>query len=188
VPLVPDDPAFETERLRARRWRIDDAEAAYAIYSRPEVTRYLGAAGRPVESLEAQRAGLERILKAYDERPGFGGWALELRDDGTLLGSVLLKPLPAAEEIEVGWHLAPDHWGHGYATEAGAGAIAYGWRLGLDEIYAIVRVENDPSKRVARRLGMTSLGLTDRYYGVEAELFRIARADEPIAPAGPISG
>ena len=64
MPLVPDDAVFETARLRARRWRTDDAQAAYAIYSQAEVTRYLGAAGRPVGSLDQQRANLERIVKA----------------------------------------------------------------------------------------------------------------------------
>jgi RimJ/RimL family protein N-acetyltransferase len=181
--VVTDDVVFETERLRARRWRPADAEAAYAIYSRPEVTRYLGAEGKPTQSLEQQRANLERIAAQYDERPGFGGWALELRDTAAIVGAVLLKPLPAAEEIEVGWHLAPERWGNGYATEAGAAAIAHGWRVGLDEIYAIVRPENERSLRVARRLGMTSLGITDRYYGVEAELFRIGRGDAASGPA-----
>jgi RimJ/RimL family protein N-acetyltransferase len=175
--VVASDVVFETDRLRARRWRPDDAEAAYEIYSLPEVTRYLGAEGRPVESLEQQRANLERIAASYDERPGFGGWALELRDTDVILGAVLLKPLPAAEEIEVGWHLAPEHWGNGYATEAGAATIEHGWRIGLEEIYAIVRPENERSLAVARRLGMTGLGITDRYYGVEAELFRIGRDD-----------
>ena len=183
--MAVHSPVFSTERLTARRWSLDDADVAYAMYSRPEVTRYLGAEGRPMPSLEQQREALARIVAGYDAQPGLGSWAIEVRTTGDVVGAVLLKPLPAATEIEVGWHLAPEHWGNGYATEAATAALRHGFgTLGLTEIYAVVRPENERSLRVARRLGMTSLGRTDRYYGVEAELFRIGRDEVPVdAPA-----
>jgi len=166
---------FETERLRARPWTLDDAEAAYEIYRSPEVARYLGSVPQPVESVEAMRERLERWLGVNDALAGtgYGFWALETHD-GTLVGATLLKPLPDAEEVEVGWHLGTAHWGSGYATESARGAIAYGFeRCGLDVVYAVIVAENIASIAVARRLGMTYEGSTDRYYGKALELFSI---------------
>lgn len=91
---------------------------------------------------------------------------------------MLLLPLEEAdEEVEVGWHLNPDHWGRGYATEAGRGALSLAFgACGLAEVLAVVYPDNAKSIAVCRRLGMTHLGQTDRFYGVTLELFRL-RAD-----------
>jgi RimJ/RimL family protein N-acetyltransferase len=57
---------------------------------------------------------------------------------------------------EVGWRLAREHWGHGYATEAGAAALAFGFEeIGLDEIVAFAVADNARSRRVMERLGMS---------------------------------
>lgn len=187
---------FSTERLIARDWTTADAESAFAIYGRDEVARWLGAAPRrPAASVEAMRARLERIiaLNAQHSQP-YGLWALELRGGGAVIGAVLLLPLPGdGGEVEVGWHLNPDHWGHGYATEAGRGALglAFG-ACGLAEVLAVVYPDNARSIAVCQRLGMTHLGRTDRYFGVTLELFRIrdearelgGEAREPAGEAG----
>ncbi len=172
---------FSTERLIAREWTTDDAEDAFAIYGREEVARWLGAPPqRPTASVEAMRANLERIIaRNAQHSQQYGLWALELRGSGTVIGAVLLVPLAEADgEVEVGWHLNPDHWGHGYATEAGRGALrlAFG-PCGLAEVLAVVYPDNAKSIAVCRRLGMTHLGQTDRYYRVTLELFRLRAAD-----------
>ena len=184
---------FSTPRLIARDWTTADAESAFAIYGREEVARWLGAAPRrPAASVEAMRARLERIiaLNARHSQP-YGLWALELRGSGAVIGAVLLLPLPGGGgEVEVGWHLNPDHWGHGYATEAGRGALglAFG-ACGLAEVLAVVYPDNARSIAVCRRLGMTHLGRTDRYFGATLELFRIRdEAREPGGEAGEPSG
>ena len=82
-------------------------------------------------------------------------------------------------EVEVGWHLHPDSWGNGYATEAARAALRRGFAAGLDEILAVVRPGNEASVAVCRRLGMTPLGRTTRWYDTELEVFRAAAA-----PAG----
>ena len=80
------------------------------------------------------------------------------------------------EDIEVGWHLHPDSWGHGYATEAARGAVERGLAAGLDEIYAVVSPGNAASMAVARRLGMASIGRhTNWYGGEELETFVLRR-------------
>ncbi|TCC60522.1 N-acetyltransferase [Kribbella pittospori] len=74
---------------------------------------------------------------------------------------------------EVGWHFDPDAWGRGLATESAGGAIARGFKAGLDEIHAVVRPDNTASLAVCRRLGMRSIGRTSRWYAAELEAFLI---------------
>ena len=165
---------FDTARLVVVPWRDDHAEVAHAAYSLPEFVRYLGNP-TPHPDLDHTRTWIARIR----EREPQGFWAVETRDDRQLAGAALLQPLPdGAGEWEVGWHVFPPHQRNGYATEIGRGAVAYGFdRAGLDEIYAIVVPDNVASLAVARAVGMTPVGRTDRYYGITAELFVIRRGD-----------
>jgi RimJ/RimL family protein N-acetyltransferase len=82
-----------------------------------------------------------------------------------------------AGEVEVGWHFHPDSWSYGYATEAARATIARGFEHGLAEIHAVVRPDNAPSIAVCRRLGMTPLGRTSRWYGTELEAFVVGRGE-----------
>jgi hypothetical protein len=99
---------FETERLVAREWTLDDTEAAYGIYRDPEVVRFLGSVPVPVESVDAMRARVERWIAGNDalRGTGYGFWALATHD-GTLVGATLLKPLPDAEESRSAGTSAP---------------------------------------------------------------------------------
>jgi RimJ/RimL family protein N-acetyltransferase len=170
------DVAFETERLIVRNWRPDDARRVFDIYSRIEVAQWLGATPRPMGSTEEADRLVERWAELNDTDPATGRWALERRSDGEVAGTVVLVRLPDGDgELEVGWHLHPDSWHHGYATEAGRGALAWGFGRGLEEIFAVVRPANLASLAVCRRLGMAELGPTDRYYGTRLELFRATR-------------
>ncbi|WP_166386857.1 GNAT family N-acetyltransferase [Catellatospora methionotrophica] len=170
------------QRLIVREWTGSSADLArnYDIYRREGVTRWLG---MPVPLSEPAQSQLviDRRREFYAAEPGYGVWAAERRDTGVVAGSVLLKPLPKPTdgpgegEVEIGWHFHPDSWGHGYATEAAQAVLAHGWALGLAEIHAIARPDNAPSLAVMRRLGMTRLGRTHRWYGIEAELYVISK-------------
>ena len=173
---------FETPRLLVRTWDPGaDAAPAFEIYRDPEVMRYLGfPTGAPRKSVEEQREALEKTIARYAAlNDGTGAWAIVRKPDDQIVGTCLLKRLPDADkkdtnDIEVGWHLGRPYWGNGYATEAGRGAIEYGFNvLKLPAIFAVVYAENVASIRVTQRLGMTPLGKTDKYYGVELELFRV---------------
>lgn len=167
---------FETARLRARDWQDRDLPTHFEMYSDPQVVQFIGM--EPLQTLDDSKKHLERIARLVQRyRPGLGGWCLEHKDSGEVVGLVLLKNLPDADggltaDIEVGWHLARRHWGHGYATEAGQGALAYGFEtMGLDRIHAVVNTRNEASMAVAHRLGMVHQGTTDRYYGQTLEWF-----------------
>ena len=177
---------FETERLVVRPWTAADADRHFDMYSRWEVARWLGSVPAPLESPEESVARIDRwaALTRRDDR--FGIWAVEVADTGIVAGTVLLVPMPLTGEdrprspeeggdVEVGWHLHPDCWGQGYATEAARAAIGKGFAAGLSEVVAIVYADNEPSMRVCRRLGMEGTGRTDKWYGVELESFRIRR-------------
>ena len=82
------------------------------------------------------------------------GAAIE-RSSGRLVGISGTQPLGTTGDLEVGWIFARDTWGRGYATEAGAAAMRYVLEtLGRPRAVAIIDPDNEPSKRVARRLGM----------------------------------
>jgi len=169
---------YETERLIVRPWTHgeSDVDRIFDTYSRWEVARWLGATPRALTAREEADAAVDRWAGRASADGRFGVWAIEVRDTGALAGTVLLVNLPDSEEIEVGWHLHPDSWGYGYATEAARGAIAKGFTEGLDEIFAVVRPDNERSLAVCRRLGMTHLGSSDRWYDQALELFRIGSA------------
>jgi RimJ/RimL family protein N-acetyltransferase len=175
---------LRTERLQLRPWRPDDdadVAAAFDIYRRDEVARWLGAAPKPWPSEEATRERLAR-WSAIDVRdPGYGMWAVVPDDVGRPVGTVLLVRLPDAEgemtdDVEVGWHVHPDHWGHGYATEASRALLDHAFgTLGLTTVNAVAYAGNEPSFAVMRRLGMTRRGTTDRWYGVTLEWWSVSR-------------
>jgi RimJ/RimL family protein N-acetyltransferase len=189
---------FTTARLIARDWTADDLDAAFAIYGRDEVARWLGPQPRyPVPSLEQMRQVLDRRIARGAEQPEYGLWPIELRAAGQVAGAVLLAPLPGDNTgVEIGWHLNPDYWGAGYATEAGRGAVALAFgldRVGpeqvgpavasrparpvLDRVQALVDPDNVRSLNVCRRLGMRHVGQTGEYYGLVFELFELSRQD-----------
>ena len=172
APTAP----YRTERLTLRAWTEADATDHFAVYSQWEVMRWLGADPQPITD-PAQ--SVPRILRwATLRNDPFGIWAVVPDAVGRPVGSALLGPLQDGAgsplpEFEVGWHLHPDHWGHGYATESARLLLDLAWQSGLDEVWAVVRPGNDRSTAVAERLGMSPQGLTDRWYGVPLQSYRV---------------
>jgi RimJ/RimL family protein N-acetyltransferase len=161
---------LRTERLKLRAWTTSGADIARLtdIYSREEIARWVGGTPSvPPEELVSRWAA----VSALDDR--YGCWAIEC-PDGPVAGTVLFKPLPnGVGEVEVGWHLHPDSWGHGYATEAARAVIDRGFAAGVPEVYAVVRPGNVASMAVCSRLGMQRIGIFRRWYDVELETFRL---------------
>ena len=136
-----------------RRWRDDDRGAFAALNADPRVTRYLGG---PL-AREHSDALAERLAEQFDH--GFGFWALELPGHVPFVGFAgLMRPSFSAHFtpcVEVGWRLASEYWGHGYATEAALAALRDGFRrVELPFVVSFTAAGNARSRRVMERLGM----------------------------------
>lgn len=149
-----DGPTLATARLRLRPWRDDDLPAFAALNADPDVMAHLpGPLDRAGSDAMAARIG------EHFRRRGFGFWAVEVPGVAPFAGFVGLA-IPRFEAhftpcIEIGWRLARDYWGRGYATEAARVALDFGFReLDLAEVVAFTVPANLPSRAVMERLGM----------------------------------
>lgn len=177
----------ETERLAVRPWRKDAADLARLLdmYSRPEVMRFFGARARPLTEPRQVTEMLARWAARGSRDGWYGIWAAERGDTGQVVGTMMIKQLPGPDEsvltddVEVGWHLHPDCWGNGYATEAARALVEREWtHTDTELIHAVVAPGNEASMAVARRLGMTHVGRrTDWYGGEELETFVVRRPE-----------
>jgi ribosomal-protein-alanine N-acetyltransferase len=176
---------LRTERLIIRDWSEDDAEPAFAVYGRPEVARWLTPAIEEIHDIEGMRLVLRRwIAEARDDEAGLGHWAITLAGDGTLIGGVSLHRLPVDEQdVEIGWQVGPEFWNLGYGSEAGLGIIRRAFELDVDEVFALARPANERAENAARRLGMTWVGETDKYYDLRLNVYRLRSSDVLADPA-----
>ncbi|WP_433163374.1 GNAT family N-acetyltransferase [Kribbella sp. CA-247076] len=168
--------SLQTDRLLIRDWVEDDAEAALEIYGSADVAPWLSPAMDKVSDVPTMRA----ILRAWIEaQPNFvppaGRWAVTRREDGEVVGGLLIRLLPPYEEdLEIGWQLRPSAWGHGYATEASKALMRWAFKEGaIDELFAVARPHNERAIATARRLGMEWVGETDKYYDLTLQVYRI---------------
>jgi RimJ/RimL family protein N-acetyltransferase len=178
---------INTNRLVIRPWRLDEADRFFDIYRRSEVTRWFGAA--PMKTQEEAVEGIERSLALLSADARFGSWAVVERSSGVPAGTVILRPLEDGDgEIEIGWHLHPDRWARGFASEAAAAVLSQAFADGVDEVWALTHLDNRRSVAVCERIGMRLLGVTNRWYHEPSLMFWVGRqpdqapslgADEP---------
>jgi RimJ/RimL family protein N-acetyltransferase len=147
-------PVVRTPRLVLRGWRDADREPFAAMNADPRVMEHF------VEPYTRERSDpfVDRIERRWRE-VGYGLWAAERLDSGAFVGYVGLWPAtfeaPFTPAVEVGWRLAAEHWGHGFATEGARAALDHGFDVvGLEEIVSFTAVGNVRSWRVMERLGM----------------------------------
>jgi RimJ/RimL family protein N-acetyltransferase len=143
---------IRTERLLLRRWRASDREPFAAMNADPAVVEHL----QGPMSRERSDDFIDRIEAHWDAH-GWGLWAVEVVGGAPFVGYVGLWPAAYLAEgmVEVGWRLASEHWGHGYATEAAREALRFGFEeVGLDEIVSFTVPQNQRSLRVMERIGL----------------------------------
>lgn len=144
---------IETERLVMRSWRDEDIVPFQQICSDPEVMATLGA---PLD-MDATAARIA-WMRGHEAEHGHCFWALERQVDTRLIGwcGVIRGDMASvADRVEIGWRLARDCWGAGFASEAARGAAAWSFaNLPDDEIRAITWRDNVRSRAVMERLGM----------------------------------
>jgi RimJ/RimL family protein N-acetyltransferase len=146
---------LRTDRLLLREWTAADREDFAEMSSDPAVMELL----YPGTLSRKESDELVDRFQAHFEQRGFGYWALEIPSVTSFAGFVGLSvpryEAPFTPCVEVGWRLARPYWGRGYATEAAAAALAFGFgELALGEIVAMTVPANVRSLRVMERLGM----------------------------------
>ena len=148
-------PSVETARLVLRPFRESDLDDYTALLT----TEPVRAALHLPDTTSRREAWSQMAMWTGQwELRGTGQWALEERASGAFVGRAGLHRPEIADwpGTEVGWALCPDHWGKGYATEAGTAALDFAVdQLGLEEVWSVILEENIRSQAVARRLGLT---------------------------------
>ena len=174
---------LRTERLLLRMFREEDFEEYAAMVADAEVTRYLGE-GRPLSRGDAWRQ-MAFALGHWQLR-GYGLWAVEESSTGRLAGRVGFLNPEGWPGFELGWTLAREFWGRGYATEGARRALEYGFtELGRAHVISLIRPDNAPSVRVAERLGERLEGSVE-LLGREALVYGLTREDWLAARGGAV--
>lgn len=144
---------IETERLTLRSWREEDLGPFAAMCADPAVMATLG----PLLSRDEAAALIDR-MDAIEQANGYTAWALERRADGRFVGWCGLIPgtfWPIDGQTEIGWRLAADCWGQGYASESARAAKHWFFANLTDPVlWAITSVGNRRSRAVMERIGM----------------------------------
>ena len=153
---------LESERLYLREMDHGDIEALCEILQDEEVMY----AYEHAFSDEEVRQWLEKQLTRY-KNDGFGLWAVILKATGSMIGQcgLTLQDCNGRSVVEVGYLFAKKYWHNGYATEAASACKEYAFNvLGIDEVYSIIRDNNEPSMNVAKRNGMLPKEKLVKYY------------------------
>ena len=146
---------LETKRLVLRHLELTDLEALFALYSDPEVKRYIPDA--PLTLAEAKKE-LEWFLNGHPKQPELGLWATIHKETGQFIGRCGLLPweIDGRSEVEVAYLIDKAHWGQGLGTEAAQAILDYGFEnLRLSRLICLIERENSASMRVAEKIGMT---------------------------------
>lgn len=146
---------IRTSRLLLRRWRDSDRAPFAAMNADPRVREFFPT----LMSREESDAAIARYCDHFAQH-GYGLWAVEVPGQTPFVGFIGLADTRYearfTPSVELGWRLAFDHWGQGFATEGARAATDFGFhQLGLDEIVSMTVPANVRSRRVMEKLGMT---------------------------------
>ncbi|HEY2493802.1 MAG TPA: GNAT family N-acetyltransferase [Paenibacillus sp.] len=155
-------PILETERLMLREITNQDAEGIFACFSNDEVTRYYGQ--NNLENIEQAKQVIAFFAKNYEEKRGIR-WGIEVKGTEGIIGTIGFNAWMAKHRrAELGYEIHPAHWRRGYASEAIAQIISYGFRdLNLTRIGAVVFIENEGSNLLLSKLGFQKEGILKNY-------------------------
>lgn len=174
-------PVLETARLRLRPFRAEDFEPMARLLGDPQVMRFVG--GNPLGREEAWRKMLG--MPGLWQWLGYGYWVVERREDGRFIGQTGFADFkrdmkPGIEGIpEMGWMFLPEGQGSGFAAEAASAAVEWADRtLGPTEIVAIIDPANQPSIRLAGKLGF---GESEPAFYRDEAIFLFRRPPSPAA-------
>jgi RimJ/RimL family protein N-acetyltransferase len=174
TPAQPDTPVIETARLKLRQWRGADVAANTAMLSDADTARFITADGKPVtDTLVGWRNAA--IMSGHWVLHGVGMFVVEEKSTEKFVGRVGPWFPPGWPGFEVGWGIAREFRGKGYALEAARAAIDWSFAtFELEKIVHCIDRENVASKAVARRLGAEIQGEID-LFGHAADVWVTSR-------------
>lgn len=149
---------LETERCLVRETTVEDVEEFYRIYREPSITEFMEPLyEEPERERNYARDYIDKVYGFY----GFGIWTVLSKADEQVIGRAGICYREGYEDPEIGFLMAVDKQGLGYATEVCQSILQYGHEvLGFERILAFVQPANKASLRVCEKLGMSSLGET----------------------------
>jgi RimJ/RimL family protein N-acetyltransferase len=140
---------LETKRLRLCKWHERHFESYAEYYDDEEMARWVGG----LKSRDQAWRHMAALIGHWALR-GYGYWAVEEKETRTFVGCIGLWFSEGWPELELGYWLVRDMQGKGYATEAGLRSRDYAFEVvGANTLVSYIHPDNEPSKRVAERLG-----------------------------------
>jgi len=148
--------SYQTQRLILRRWRESDKPAFAKLNADSRVMEFF-----PTIYTEERSNWMVDECNRRLDRDGFTFWAVERKDLNVFIGFVGLNTfeadLPFCPCVEIGWRLAFEHWGYGFATEAAKLCLSLGFiQFSLEEIVSFTTLKNMPSRQVMEKIGMVN--------------------------------
>ena len=163
---------LETERLILRKFDEGDIDAVYAMRSDSEVMRFIRESQNRQETINWLK-----LVSSHWEDEKIGFCAVIEKASGKLIGWCGLWRLKENGETEIGYAIAKEYWGKGFAVEAAGAFLEYGFnKLKLQSIVAVARPENRASRRVMEKLGM-HYDYTGEFYGRQLVHYLITKED-----------
>ncbi|MBK8505262.1 MAG: GNAT family N-acetyltransferase [Saprospiraceae bacterium] len=160
---------LKSKRLFLREVSLKDIDFLAKLHRDRLVMQHIG----PLRTRKQVIDRITHIIEAYRNNPDLGIWMCCLTANDQPIGWACLKDLDGSKQIEIGYRLASEFWGHGYATEISKGLLQFGFQLHeLDEIVGVTRLDNEASKRVLEKCGLTYQHLAI-YYNTEVLYYKI---------------
>lgn len=165
---------LETPRLLLRPFTPADFEPLFAVIGDPVTMQFYPLPFDKQGTLD----WIERNIRRLEE-DGSGLRAVVLKSNGEMIGDCgpVWQEVDGHRELEIGYHMHRDHWGHGYATEAARTAMAYGFEsFPVERLISLIRPENLPSRRVAEKNGLR-IDREINWKGIRHFVYAIRRDD-----------
>ncbi len=163
----------ETDRLRLRKITVADAEFIHGLMNEPAYLEHIGDKGVRTVA-DAERFLVNVAIKSYDDN-GFGHYIVELKSDGTSMGTCGYVKRDELDDPDIGFAFLPDFRQQGYALESAEAIKSFGIEvLGFTKISAITTQNNDRSGKLLNKLGFTFDRLISMTKGDELKLFKFS--------------
>ena len=164
---------LETDRLILRQFTVDDVEYIFKLHNDIEVMRYIPHKDPLNVPMESCEKFINWCIDEYDKKPGFGLFAVIIKDTGKFIGWNEINHLDNTEEVEIGYRYLKPFWGYGYATETSLALINYGFNtLNLSKLVGVAMPDNKASTRVLEKVGMKYKEVR-KYYGADFAYYEL---------------